>query len=269
MTLCDSFKKLSLETWNTIQKSRSVNYQMKEETLTDYNMLELKLRHSSQIRTRVFTKPEEGVNGADWEWWFKGNSNKWIGFRVQAKILNIQSDEFEHLHYKTRRTGIYQSDKLINNALSQSIPRIPLYCLFLQTNNNSLLNKWTCKTFGQIKDLYGCSLISAFTVQKLRTTNSKHLSDLEDYIKPWHCLVCCSGYGQSDFITNIESYALNSFDLTSENLVNADNTIPESFITEKPPNYVVQLLENEKNDNVKRPDEDLNGITIIIEDPKK
>jgi len=269
MTLCNTFKRLSFETWDTIQRGRSVNYQMKEETLTDYNMLELKLRHSSQIRTRVFTKPEEGINGADWEWWFKGNSNKWIGFRIQAKILNIQSEEFEHLHYQTRSTGVYQSDKLINNALGQLIPRIPLYCLFLQTDNNSLLNKWNCRTIGQIKDLYGCSLTSAFTIRNLRTTNSKHLSQLENHIEPWHCLVCCSGFGRSDFITNIESYALNNFNLNDNNLENTGREIPESFITKNPPDYVLQLLENEKNDNLKRPDEDLSGITIILEDSKK
>lgn len=261
MTLCNTFKRLALDTWDEMQKSRKVNFQLKEETFTDINMLELKIRHSNQVKTKVFTKRQEGINGADWEWWFKGLSNNWIGFRVQAKILNIQTNEFEHLHYKTPRTGIFQSDKLIKNALSRKTPIIPLYCFFLQTNDNQFLNKWNCRTFAQLKNFYGCSLTSAFTVQNLRSTKSKHLRDLESYIEPWHCLVCCSGYGKSDFIANIQAYALNVFDFNAKSDIN----IPESFITESPPNYVLEILKNEKNTDTQPPDEELDGITIIME----
>lgn len=269
MTLCDTFKRLALDTWDEILKSRSVNFQLKEETFTDRNMLELKLRHSGQIRTKVFTKRQEGINGADWEWWFKGLSNTWIGFRVQAKILNIQTNEFEHLHYQTPRTGIYQSDKLIANALSGVIPRIPLYCLFLQTSDNGRLNNWNCRTIARLKDFYGCSLTSAFTIRKLRANNDKHIADLENYIEPWHCLVCCNGYGNSDFITNIQAYALNTFSLDDDGENSLDLDIPENFITEKPPSYVLALLENEINDNIQPPDKELDGVTLIMEKEEK
>lgn len=265
MSICDTFKSLALKTWEDIRRSRSVNFQLKEETFTDNNTLELKLRHSGQVMTKVFTKRQEGINGADWEWWFKGHSNTWIGFRVQAKILNIQTNEFEHLHYKSLATGVYQSDKLIRNALSGSIPRIPIYCLFLQTNEENVLNKWNCGTFNQLKKLYGCSLISAFTVKQLRVNKEKHLIDIESYLKPWHCLVCCRGYGKSDFISNIEAYALNSFSLRDDNINSSDFDIPEKFITDKPPNYVLELLENRKDGDVKLPDNELYGVTLIVE----
>lgn len=269
MTLCDTFKRLALDTWDEILKSRSVNFQLKEETLTDRNMLELKIRHSGQIKTKVFKKWEEGVNGSDWEWWFKGLTNNWIGFRIQAKIINIHSNEFEHLHYRNQKSGIYQSDKLIINALSGTIPRVPLYCLFLQTSDNALLNNWNCRTIAQMKDFYGCSLTSAFTVRKLRSNGKRHLTDLENHIEPWHCLVCCHGYGNRDFISNIQAYSMNAFSLDRESANGLGVDIPENFTTENPPRYVLSLLENEVNDNIQAPDEELDGLTIIMEKEEK
>ena len=62
MTLCNTFKRLALDTWDSIQKSRQLNFQLKEETFTDINMLTLKAKHSRQVRTKVFNKVQKGRN---------------------------------------------------------------------------------------------------------------------------------------------------------------------------------------------------------------
>ncbi len=61
--------KLSKETWEKIEHSKTVSFQLKEETLTDQDLLGLKSQHPNEIHIRVFNKYEEGMNGADWEWW--------------------------------------------------------------------------------------------------------------------------------------------------------------------------------------------------------
>lgn len=274
-SLCNTFQRLALDTWDKIYQSRQVNFQLKEETLTDLNMLAIKTRHPNQVRTKVFTKPDEGKNGADWEWWFKGITNNWIGFRVQAKIINIESNKFEHLHYcseiedsEGKTIKEYQCDKLIKNALVDSKshkPLIPLYCLFVQADNN--LHDWHCGTFPFVKDLYGCSLISAFQVQKYRNNNNakKHLDDIKNNLKPWHCLVCCEGYGcENDLISNIQAYAKAQL-IPQDNQDNNVQKIPQSFITKNPPGYVLEMLENENNDNVQPPDKEIDGVIVIME----
>lgn len=261
--LCNTFKRLALNTWDKIAESRQVNFQLKEETFTDINMLDLKLRHSNEVKTTVFSKPTEGKNGADWEWWFNINNSHWVGFRVQAKILNITTEEFEHLHYQTPATGIYQCDKLIKNALTGANPKIPLYCLYIQTDNNQRLTNWTCGSFSPTRNLWGCSLLSAFDVKRLRATNQKHLSDIEDLMKPWHCLVCCSGYGRGrNKIYDINDYAMNNFSLDKEIAEELDVNIPDTFITQKPPSYVLSILQNDKNTEVQPPDKELDGVMI-------
>lgn len=266
MTLCDTFKRLSINTWDKIQESRQVGFQMKEETFTDINMLTLKARSGGQIQTRVFTKKIESINGADWEWWLKSKANSWIGLRLQAKIINILTDKFEHLHYQTLSTKEYQCDKLIKNALSNPNPRIPLYCLYLQTNDSTCLTKWNCGTLLPLKDLFGCSLVSAFTIKKLRGSTKSSLKDIESYLKPWHCLVCCTNYGKRDFVENIQAYAMNNFEFNNDLVSNLNVSIPEEFVTNKPPPYVLEILKNPTNENIEPPDGDINGVIIYKED---
>ncbi len=266
--ICNTFKRLSLNTWDKISQSRSVNFQLKEETFTDLNMLDIKRNHPLKVRTKVFTKQEEGQNGADWEWWFRNTKNQWIGFRIQAKIINNLSEEFEHLHYQSK-TKVFQCDKLLQKALTKRTPKVPLYCFYIQTNNKKLLTKWTCGTFPPTLDLWGCSLTSAFVVKKLRTKFNNNLSHLEPYLKPWHCLVCCTGYGGDDPIENISNYVEANFEMDTVAAGELGLTIPETFITTNPPQYVLNILENENNDNIFTDDEDLRGVLIYTFDDEE
>ncbi|MDI9312769.1 MAG: hypothetical protein QM535_21345 [Limnohabitans sp.] len=264
--ICNTFKRLSLNTWDKISQSRAVNFQLKEETFTDLNMLEIKRNHPLKVKTKVFTKHEEGINGADWEWWFRNSKSQWIGFRIQAKIINNLSYEFEHLHYQSAKTKVFQCDKLLQKSLTKNAPKVPLYCFYIQSDDKKHLTKWTCGTFPATKDLWGCSLASAFSVKSLRAKASNHLTDLEPFLKPWHCLVCCTGYGGNDNIENIDNYVKENFPIDETITKELDLTTPETFITEKPPQYVLSIQENEKNDNIFTEDEDLRGVIIYTFD---
>lgn len=257
MSLCNTFKRLAFDTWDKIKESRDVGFQLKEETFTDINMLSIKKKHQSEVITKVFTKHEEGLNGADWEWWFR-YANQWIGFRVQAKILNIHTDEFEHLHYQSPPNN-FQCDKLIKTALTNT-PRIPLYCLYLQTNDQNRLCHWPYYPFQDICEMWGCSLISAFDVRKLRSNQQKSLHDIEKFLIPWHCLVCCCGYKGDNIIERMHNYIRANFQINIESAQDLQVTIPKSFITERPPQYVLNLIDN--LNNIENIDEDLRGIFI-------
>lgn len=181
--ICKTFKELSKETWLKIKQSRSVSFQQKEETLTDNNLLKLKLKHPDEIHIRVFNKLEESKNGSDWEWWLT-DGYVWAGFRVQAKVINIKHDRFEHLHYQGK-DSISQSEKLIFQAmLPGEIPRIPIYCLYMSSD------KLDDKSLIDEKNLYGCSLLSAYVVAKLRSSKINDIKSLQDYLIPRHLLVC-------------------------------------------------------------------------------
>lgn len=232
--LCQTFKDLAEFTWNKIGSAKSVSFQLKEESMTDFNLLHLKLEHPTQIITREFNKREEGVNGADWEWWFT-DGKWWIGFRVQAKIISITSDEFEHLHYQ-KGTSVPQSEKLIIQAENKGgIPRIPLYCLFMNTDE---LDKK--KLDGTSEHHFGCSLLSAYQVKALRPGKIKHISKIQSYIYPWHKLVCVEeGKTVMEHVASFAKNQLNGNKVVSE----------QDLLVENPPSYVLRII-NANGDNL-------------------
>lgn len=285
-SLCNTFRSQAFWTWDTLAKGRSVNSQIGEETLTDMNILELKLRNPLEVYSRTFTKRQEGNNGADWEWWFTGSSKKWIGFRVQAKVIDFKTNAFEHLHYrgkKNKETNIYpdyQCDILIKKALEKPFPRIPLYCLYSNWNTLSSI-PWSCHTYKLTPESYGCSILSAFLVCYLRSQGiqkTQQLKALLSYINPWHCLVCCHGYGDTDLPNRVFEYWRNAilqleesvFDQVSESnneqLSGEWNSLREVYTQIQPsdevPNYVQSLLNNELEE---QPDPNLRTVTIFKE----
>src|SRR5262249_31533703 len=97
--VCQVFAEVSRGTWLTLENARTVEHQVGEETLTDFLILHLKTRLAGQVLAKVWRKPDEGLNGADFEWWLTGTSKLWLGFRVQAKVVALAANEFAHLHY--------------------------------------------------------------------------------------------------------------------------------------------------------------------------
>ncbi|MGE0772520.1 MAG: DUF6615 family protein [Cyclobacteriaceae bacterium] len=266
MTICDTFVRTAISTWDKISESRKVGYQLKEETITDLNILELKKRLGRRILTIPFNKFDEGKNGADWEWWFKDKAGFWIGVRVQAKIINIKTDDFEHLHYKRKRK--FQSEKIIKEALKAKPPRFPLYALYTQWDDNTILANWTCRSFPKYFDLYGCSTISAFNVYKRRTTIEKDLKSLLVDMRPWHCLVCCKGHNPIGQLTDrIESYIKNNFTEGTESILKELKTkFPKTFRTKNPPDYVeILMTPKETLENVNVPNY-LDGLVIYLDE---
>ena len=111
--LCETFRALAFRTFDQMARARRVGHQPLEETFTDTNILELKDRHPTEIYCRTFNKHEEGKNGADLELWLTNHSmSSWLGMRLQAKVLHIESDTFPHLHYKSGKSKKYQLSKL-------------------------------------------------------------------------------------------------------------------------------------------------------------
>ena len=87
MSLCQTYRDLSFRTWRYLEKARSVSHQPLEETITDNNFIELKLRHSNEVLTTTYNRIQEGKNGADWEWWFTNKGKTaWYGVRVQTLV---------------------------------------------------------------------------------------------------------------------------------------------------------------------------------------
>ncbi|WP_146036015.1 DUF6615 family protein [Pseudomonas sp. LFM046] len=267
-SLCSSFRSLARQTHKKLGEARVAQHQLREETLTDINILELKHSHPDRIYCQTFTNAEESLNGADWEWWLTDRTrSRWIGFRVQAKVLELNTDTFAHLHYKSRAGRAYQSTRLRKAAEDDGL--IPLYCLYTHSPSSS---SWTPPLFAE--DAYGCALVRAKDIERLRRKGK--LNDFESVMPksvPWHTLVCIESAFSSDgshlTLPDISASLFgepNSMPKISQ-LPDCESDIPAnrlySSVRLQPPPYVSALMEGEPLTGLGK---QVRGILVIIGD---
>jgi len=254
--LCETFRRQAFWTWDQLGRARRINAHLGEESLTDFNLLEIRSRHSQEVITKTFTKAEEGVIGADWEWWLTGRSLQWVGFRLQAKVINHVSERFEHLHYTTQ-AGRHQSEMLCERSRTNGC--IPLYCLYTHWSPASLRTPWRCGSYAATPESYGCSLVDGFYVDRVRADpNSRRLDSLIEHMTPWHCLVCCAAAGGEDLASRaLNFWRAGIFDADAPGVSGISFApLPE------PPFYIRQLLQNEL---VEPPDPFVRTVTVLRE----
>jgi len=242
-----------------LRQARTASCQLGEESLTDFNLLRIRTRHPHEVFTRTFTKPQEAKTGADWEWWFTGPSRKWLGFRIQAKVIDLRTDTFNHLHYKTKtKPGAYQSDVLVNNARAAHPPRIPVYCLYMNVNNWQSLRRaaGACGSYPMTARSFGCMLVDARRIQKLRLAPLvTGVHGIMPFATPWHCLVCCSAYATGDLPARARAFWAHRQQVEP---ATAEDELPE--LTDTPPSYVNALMQGE----LLEPPDDLALRTVTV-----
>lgn len=258
-SVCQTFRSLAFNTWDHLAKARLVGYQPHEETITDINVLELKCRHPNEVKTKTFTKPQEGIHGADWEWWLTDKHQKhWLGLRVQAKILNLRSGRFEHLHYRKGQT--YQITKFKRAAAQDGL--VPIYCVYVQWEPDPtqlpLQQFWSTRPI----ESHGCSLISVNQIDKLRKQSEENrLHAVVRGAIPWHCLVC----DQDCYANNLPHGAWKKlqdrFGIKSTRRKPKD--APSLGIRDKPPSYVEDIATAGEDANVPENADGTRGIVII------
>ncbi|WP_313615419.1 DUF6615 family protein [Rhizobium sp.] len=152
-----------------------------EETITESSLLEIHRRHPAIVKIKTFTKREEAMNGADWEWHLVGRTYT-FKMRVQAKRLAKGALRFSRLlNYQASGAPHPQITMLIKDANAHSL--YPAICLY---SPNSAKRKWRSRA-GLTNPAgieFGCLIGDASLV-----TDNDHVS-LERICMPWHYLVC-------------------------------------------------------------------------------
>jgi len=254
MNICDTFQNLARQTWINLEYGRNAGHQLLEETITDINLLHLKLQHPEVI-TVSFNKSEEGKNGADWEWWFYDFSGNWVGFRIQAKVLDFRTRGFNQLYYHKDKSSLSQCDKLIVNAkLDPKHPRLPFYVLYLE--DDILPDLTVHPTVTDIRT-FGCSVVSAYQIKDLKSTKTTNLSDWDAELLPWKNLVCDSRERPfMDVSTMLE--------VIKERFGFQDIKGGTDYLQSSPPPYVLQIMNSDGNySNLEGRVPNLAGVTIV------
>lgn len=145
---------------------------LSEDSITDFNLLELQFLNPFEIRSQKHSNVKEGKTGADWEWWLNTDDN-WLGFRIQAKKLDIKKMEYKELDYINKK-GEKQIDLLIKDALDNSPPLFLLYVFYNNWDTSKFTPKWNCKILDHNcidilgdEPLFGCGFSYAESVKEI------------------------------------------------------------------------------------------------------
>lgn len=252
--------------WSKLREARKFGYQIGEESITDFFILNFKKFGKGKLVINSYTKRKEALTGADWEWWFTGPSGKWIGMRVQAKILNLKAKRYQHLHHKNN-TGS-QLTSLLTDAASNNV--IPLYCMYSNWDPTIYKQKSKCKCKKHSVYHYGASLLDPQIIKKYRP--EKSLKKFITHLIPLQCLFCTSKYGGSDLPNTVLAFSKSMglihdieevADKDSDTVSNNENN---KFLVDEPPAYVSQLIDLEGElDDFYFPDDRLQRVTIVKE----
>src|SRR6266404_3203138 len=99
-SLCSSFQLLAKRTWTRLRRARLASIHLGETGITNSVLIDLKLSHPREVTIHTFSQRKEKATGADWEWWFIGQNQSAIGFRVQAKVIHHATRSYDSLHYR-------------------------------------------------------------------------------------------------------------------------------------------------------------------------
>ncbi|HIF9544181.1 TPA: DUF6615 family protein [Photobacterium damselae] len=262
MQIDDILIKNSSWTWNKLREARKLGFQLGEESITDFLILNIKKLGGTKLVVESFTRHKEALNGADWEWWFTGSSGKWLGMRIQAKVLKLDTDKYEHLHHKNNNGQ--QVDLLVQDAVKSNM--IPAYCMYTNWDPKKYDTPWKCQTYKTSVRHYGTALLSAKKVKAYQAKNETRLSQIIKDLKPMHCIFCCQGHGGFDLPTRALSYALSNglLQVTADGVQGEQNL--DQLLRNEPPYYVNQLLEHRLADDfIDIQDERLKRVTVFKE----
>jgi hypothetical protein len=188
--LCRTLRRLSMRTYGWLTDGRP-DLVPNEVSITDHNLLVLRLRHPTQVLVARFTNREEPFNGADWEWWF-GRPGRWSGMRVQAKKLDSQGRRYIDLRKTVGDPARDQIDVLRDSAGRAGLPA----CYVFYNGDSADSVAWRASECLGVQDWeWGCAIAGASSVKKVIDTGSDRVTDLGPISLPWAHLVCCGGAG--------------------------------------------------------------------------
>lgn len=254
--LCNATQKQAKWIWATLRTARSHESKVGEESITDFLVLQLKKESKGNYYIASFSRPKEKITGADWELWFTGSSGKWLGLRVQAKVISIDGQRYSQLHYR-RKDGTHQIDQLVTDAIKHGA--LPLYCLYSYWKSSTVGKiNWPCGALKKNSRLFGAGWMSVANVRALKVLGDDSLKRVASALQPFHCLFCCHAHGRGDLPTRANAF-LNRRGYAIDG---------SSLLQDKPPYYVSQIVQpkiESGEDLIDLHDPNLYRVTVIRE----
>jgi integrase len=235
--LCPTLHTLAATTWRHMTYQAQHGFRLPDErAATDYNMIEMAIRHDDIVRVRLFGTSEEARTGADWHWWVT-DDKRYLSLLVQAKKL--VSDVYAQLGHVVASSRTRQIDLLIDvcrrsTAATPYTGSIPMY-VFYNGDFGTRFPLDRCENPAVTSEQRGCTVALAEEVRAVFDTPSRganpSLAAIGAIAWPWRCLFCCERLAQVSIVDRI-------MQLTSEETVSSDGVETRIWSEDEVPEYV-------------------------------
>jgi hypothetical protein len=159
--LCTSLIGLAEWTRRVLRNGYRAGIYVGEESLTDFALIKVANRNPRYVRTRKFTRTQEGQRtGADWLWLFGSENEAWMPLLVQAKVMHPGQRPRAMLSY---RNGL-QNRLLLEFALEYRL--FPAYCIYNPVTDEARQNAPPLRC-GLGIEQYACALLTLSQRQEL------------------------------------------------------------------------------------------------------
>jgi hypothetical protein len=190
LSLCAALRELESITWKELAAGYGCHQRLDEESVTSYHLMRL----ATAVPTVAIEKHHRGREsrtGADWEWWV-GRPGEYLGFRVQAKILDPAAHAYNSLYSSTAK-ALFQVDKLIASAESAVGTTFPIYVFYnYWLRGAPHTPSWPCPRPTAALPSAGWTVMSAYQLRdRLMSWPTKKLWRLSTMMFPISCLFCC------------------------------------------------------------------------------
>lgn len=245
--------RLAERTWGQIVLGDRRGMRVREDSITDFSLLELAGLHPD-VHVHRYTQNAEAHSGADWEWWLTAGGH-WLCLRIQAK--RVDGDYYRYLDHPGRSPGAYQYDTLIDRCAADGPWAHALYVFY-----NGWAYGWpqaarwgACPwgvqvpaecTHGPITR-YGCAFARAADVRAIHQAGGPKRGYAPDHLSkslPWSDLFrpLLSGRPRLDTLIDLGIWLSTDVPLTPnpKPLTGARRL---DYVTRTAPEYVQQVLE--------------------------
>ena len=157
---------LSIDVWERLRDVKRLAKPFKirhgEETITDLLMLDLSRRLPNQVFLTQTPKLKEAKSGTDFELWLGDNQRGWRRLAVQAKKINLNSDNYDRLNYKVNGS---KQIHLLENFAHRNVAT-PVYCFYNYVENPDRKRHWHCRHKSFNQEELGCTVTPLRNVAK-------------------------------------------------------------------------------------------------------
>lgn len=184
--LHETLKTICQRTHGLLQRSHRLKHTIREETLTDINLLDIEWKHGGELRAKIYNRHEEGrTSGADWLWIINGSHGEPpTAMLMQAKLISKNGKCYTIA--KRSASGKEQIEQLEDFAAYCGF--YSFYCFYGCPGEPHTGGNLICTLGNQDLEMMACTILPSLAVRRLiaqRTQPSYH-----EILPQGHSLAC-------------------------------------------------------------------------------